>query len=331
MVQKKKSVQSVPLQFAGDMVAWAMWLYYVEGETQEGTARRLGVSRASVVNYLNEAKNRGLVKVTVAPEILGTGQLSQRLKDQYGLQEVLLLPPTQADLKDEDQLRKRAGKAGARLLAEIITEGAIVGVAWGRTILELARAMDRAPIKDTTVLQVSGSMLDENLSSPEFCTSLIANRIGARSLNFHAPAVLSSQDMRDRLLQEAPISRYMERLKSCDIVVFGVGAMHEASRLGDVNLANKDVIAAYDAKGAAGIVVGRFIDAQGAEIEGPLTDRQITISFDDLRRPAKRVMVASGLSKTAAIHAALLGGFATHLVVDYTTANELVAREGEQE
>lgn len=327
MARQKKTMPVVPPQFSGDVVQWAMWLYYVEGETQEGTARRLGMSRASVVNYLNEAKERGLVKITVAPDLLATGKLSEALCTAFGLDQVVILPPTDRDGTDDEDLRKRAGLAGARVLRDLVQEGSVLAVAWGRTVLELARAMERREIADTTVLQVSGSMLDENQSSPEFCTALIANRIGGRSLHFHAPGVLSSKELRDRLLLEPPISRYISRLKHCDVAVFGVGAMDEAPYLGDINLADEDLIAAYRAKGAEGILVGRFIDAQGREIEGPLTDRQIAISMDDLKRPRCRLLVASGQSKTAAIRAALLGGFATHLVIDFQTATRLLQTE----
>ena len=44
-----------------DVVTWAAWLYYIDQMTQIDVAKVLGVSRASVVNYLQEARDRGLV------------------------------------------------------------------------------------------------------------------------------------------------------------------------------------------------------------------------------------------------------------------------------
>ena len=37
-----------PASFGDNAVAWAMWLYYAEGRTQNEVAQTLGVSRASV-------------------------------------------------------------------------------------------------------------------------------------------------------------------------------------------------------------------------------------------------------------------------------------------
>lgn len=312
-----------PSQFMGDMVAWATWLYYVEGETQEVTAKRLGVSRGTVVNYLNEAKERGLVKINVDPRLLSENALCKALCDKYGLVDVLVIPKTDLDTQEPERLRQRAGKGGAQLLRSLLQEGQTLGVAWGRTMLEVARALPREPIPNVTVLQVAGSMLNEEHSSPEFCTAMIANRLGAKSLNFHAPAVVSSKTLRDSLMQEPSLARYRQRLKTCDVVMFGVGAVDEATLLGDLNFSDPDMISAYTDQGAEAIVVGRFVDSTGAEIFGPLTDRQIAISLEDLVRAPKRLLVASGEKKTEAIRAMLTGHYCTHLVVDFDTGVRL--------
>ena len=52
----------------GDAVIEAAWLYYHDGLNQSAVADRLGVSRATVVNYLQEARERGLVRVSLADE-----------------------------------------------------------------------------------------------------------------------------------------------------------------------------------------------------------------------------------------------------------------------
>ena len=39
-----------------DVVTWAAWLYYIDQMTQIDVAKAIGVSRASVVNYLQEAR-----------------------------------------------------------------------------------------------------------------------------------------------------------------------------------------------------------------------------------------------------------------------------------
>ena len=52
------------VRFVEDTTAWATWLYYAESRTQAEVAKALGVSRASVANYLADARRRGLVTIS---------------------------------------------------------------------------------------------------------------------------------------------------------------------------------------------------------------------------------------------------------------------------
>ena len=64
----KRSELMPPAEFAGDPIVWAAWLYYEERMTQEEIAEQLGVSRATVVNFLQEARDRNVVTIAVASE-----------------------------------------------------------------------------------------------------------------------------------------------------------------------------------------------------------------------------------------------------------------------
>ncbi len=43
------------------------WLYYADQMTQSEIAKTLKVSRATIVNYLQEARERGIVSVHISP------------------------------------------------------------------------------------------------------------------------------------------------------------------------------------------------------------------------------------------------------------------------
>lgn len=324
-VESKRAARKkgeIPLQFAGDMVAWAAWLYYVENETQEGTAQKLGVSRATVGNYLTEAKERGLVEISVAPDLLSGGSLSVKLRDRFGLQDAFVIPQTTSDGSD---LRDRIAIAGAQALQQMLGEGETLGVAWGRTMLDVGRVLPKAAVKDVTVMQIAGSMLNDGGSSPEYCTAMIANAFDAISLNFNAPSIVSTKELRDQLLQEPSLQSYFERLNNCDIAVFGVGAFEEAKELGDLYIAQPYILEAYARKGAVGVLVGQFIDADGAVIDGPLSQRRIGMSMQVLQAVPRRVLVSAGAYKAPAIKAVLKAGLCTHLVVDTSTAAQLLS------
>jgi DNA-binding transcriptional regulator LsrR (DeoR family) len=313
-----------PLEFGGSAMIWATWLYYAEQRTQAEVAQALGVSRASVANYLAEARHRGLVRVEINADLLTGLSESRRLAERFGLQGALVAPVAGDEAGDAQRLRERLGRAAAVALDRVLSDGMVIGVAWGRTMSALARALPERQLSDVTVAQVSGSFFDESDSAPEACTALIASRLGARCRNFHAPAVLSSRATRDALCAEPALRRHGDLLRRCDLVLLGVGELHGAVACAEIDLLADDVIEGYLAAGACGVVLGRFLDASGCEVAGALSGRQIGMELAELAAAPLRIAVAGGAEKLPAIRALLAGRLATHLVTDRLTAAALL-------
>ena len=320
--------KSVPIRFGGDTMLWAVWLYYAEGRTQSEVSQMLGVSRASVANYLARARRDGLVTVNIVPDVLSRVTRSVELAERYGLAGAGVTPALEGGPAGGDEtpraLRRRLGIAAAQVLLPRLGTASVLGVAWGRTMLEVARALPERRLPATRVVQVSGSSLGDTESSPEACTALIAGRLGARCYNFHAPAVVSSRALRDALLRESTLIRHFERMRACDSVIFGIGELSGGTIWSDTDSLPPAVAGEYVARGAAGIVIGRFIDGAGREVEGPLSGRQIGMELGDLAAVPERICVAGGPEKIGAIRAALMGGYVTHLVTDALSAATLL-------
>ena len=316
-----RGTASLPPQFA-DAVAWAAWLYYVDDLTQAEIALRLGVSRASVANYLGEARRTGIVRITLEPDTLARAELSRALGERFRLRSAIVVPSLPGRAAEE-----RIGRAGARALAAMLEPGDTVGVAWGRTVLAAARAAEPAGLEALTICQLSGSSSSTADFAPELCTTLLANGLGARCANLHAPAVLSSRDLRDRLLAEPALQRQFTLIRAANKIVFGVGEVGPGSTFaesGMVDGAALDAIIAEDR--AKAVVIGRLIDAEGRSVPSPVDDGIVGISLDEVRRVPVRLCLAGGVRKLEAIRAALAGDFVTHLVTDSQTAALLTER-----
>ena len=325
--------KTVPIRFGGDTMLWAAWLYYAEGRTQSEVSQILGVSRASVVNYLARARRDGLVTMNILPDILSRVTRGAELAEHYGLVEAGVIPAFEGGALEggacggeeaPGALRRRLGIAGAQVLLSRLETTSVLGVAWGRTMLEVARALPERRLPATRIVQVSGSSLGDAESSPEACTALIAGRLGARCYNFHAPAAVSSRALRDALLRESTLIRHFERVRACDSVIFGVGELSGGTIWSDTDSLPPAVAGEYVTRGAAGIVIGRFIDGAGREVEGSLSGRQIGMELQDLAAVPERICVAGGPEKIGAIRAALMGGYVTHLVTDALSAATLM-------
>ena len=311
----------LPVEF-DDVVMWAAWLYYADQMTQSEIASRLNVSRATIVNYLQEARDRGLVSVTISPAANARTAAARALMARFGLDGAFIVPAN-----DSLPLTQRLGAAGARVLADQIEDGDTIGVAWGRTVLSAAGQIALpAPRRDLTVVQVSGSSFGTPDFSPELCTSILSSRIGARCVNLLAPAILSSPALKAALLAEPVLQRQFQLIHATDRILFGVGDIGPAATVRAAAIASEDEIDDYIARGAKAVIIGRFIDARGRALGGPHDDRQVGITLDELKKVRARICLGGGPGKVEAMEATLAAGYATHVVTDLPTAEALLSR-----
>jgi DNA-binding transcriptional regulator LsrR (DeoR family) len=318
----RRSALSPPPEFVGDPIVWAAWLYYEERMTQEEVADQLGVSRASVVNFLQEARDRGIVTIAVASVHLQSVRIARELARRFDLESCVVVPDDGGRLPDYE----RIGRAGARLLVEMLKPDDVLGVSWGRTVLALSAALSPVHRPGVSVVQISGSAIGTAEFSPELCTTNIAHRLGARCINLHAPGIVSRPEIKTLFMQEPSLVEQFHVIRSCNKVVFGIAGMGGASTVLRSGYMNPGTMRPYIEGGAVGVMAGRFIDIEGRPVLGALDDQMIGLTVGELARIPERICVAGGRDKVDAIHAMLRGGYATVLVTDEGTAQALVER-----
>ena len=319
----KRSALSPPPEFVGDPIVWAAWLYYEERMTQEEVADRLGVSRASVVNFLQEARDRGTVTIAVASEHLQSVRVSRELCRRFGLKSCVVIPDDGGRLPDYE----RIGRAGGRLLTEILEPNDILGVSWGRTVLALSASLAPVRLPGVSVVQIAGSAIGTAEFSPELCTTNIANRLGARCVNLYAPGIVSRPEVKKLFMQEPTLVEQFKLIRSCSKVLFGVAGVGRASTALRSGYMTPERLRPYVAGGAIGVLAGRFFDHDGRPVLGPLDEQMIGLTMREIAKIPERICVAGGPDKVEAIGAMLQAGYATILVTDETTAQALLMRQ----
>jgi deoxyribonucleoside regulator len=106
------------------------------------------------------------------------------LCDAFGLKAAYILPDGTGGT---DPIRQAASSAGAAdWLPSLLEPGDRLGVAWGKTIYDVAEQLwNRRPIADLTVLQLVGSMATPYGFSADVCSSNVARKFSAK---LHQPA-----------------------------------------------------------------------------------------------------------------------------------------------
>jgi DNA-binding transcriptional regulator LsrR (DeoR family) len=317
----RRDALTPPPEFGGDSIVWVAWLYYEEGMTQEEIARVLGISRGSVVTMLQDARENGVVSISVAPQHLQTVGLAREIMQRYGVAECLVVPGDGGRMPAHE----RVGRAAARLLVERLRADDVLGVSWGRTVLALSQAMQAKLLPGVSVVQITGSAIGTYRFSAELCASNIANRIGGRCVYLHAPGILSNREMKKMLMREPTLIEQFRIMSTCNKIIFGVGSVAASSTAFDTGFLSPKEAAPYLAKGAVAVLAGRFVDARGRAVAGELDDRMIGMTVQDIAKIPERICVAAGPDKPEPIRAVLVGGYVTTLVTDEETARNLLA------
>ncbi len=320
---KAKPSHSLPRQISrqDDAIIEATWAYYHDGLNQSDIATRLGVSRASVVNYLTEARKREYVRITLDSEVFLNHELSVRLKQVYGLAAALVVP---SDPTGQAGSTERVARATADWLPQLLEPGDRLGIAWGETLYRVAEVAPHLSINDVTVVQLVGSRAAGLGYAAEVCSATIARHFGASCINLHVPLIVSNSDLAAQLCAEPDIAEQLQAVNDCNKVLFACGTVGDNSHIARTRILDLASLAAHRKQGAAGVICARLIDHNGKPIPTEVDDRMIGVTLDQMRNKEMGLLVASGPERVTGAKASILGGYATHLVTCSNTAQLLL-------
>lgn len=300
-------------------------LYYGEGLTQSDIAKRMQVSRATIVNMLRESRDRGIVEIRVDGKHLSSSNLARRVRDAFGLQDVYI---ANSDTRDATQERaallSQVGRVGAAAILDIIEPGDRVGVAWGETIMAVSDVMSKSFTDRVEICQLIGSMNSDRVPASENCAIQIAGKLGAKCFTLHAPGIVATPQMADVFRNEPTIQSQLARLDNLDMTIASIGNVSADTHLQAAGMATKQELATARDKGAVGIICCRFIDADGKASATPPDNRLIAATLANLKEPKKKLLVVCGADRAEATLAAIRGGLVSHLCVDHGLAQQLL-------
>ncbi|WP_114856152.1 sugar-binding transcriptional regulator [Brachybacterium sp. YJGR34] len=302
-------------------------MYYAEGHTMESIAGSLRVSRSTVSRMLRDAREAGLVQITLHPP----GQprleeLRRRIAHRYGVRTVVV----QAAPGDgeHERLQTVAG-AAAEQVEDMLEPGMTIGLAWGTTIAALVSSLRPRPVPGLRIVQLNGAINTEG-SGLTYVSTVLAR---AASLwdgtvhHFPVPAFFDYAATREAMWRERSVRRVLEVQRQCTLAVFSVGAFDAVvpSHVYTNNYLTGEDRRSLRADGAVGDVCTVFLRADGTYRDVALNARGSGPDPAQLARIPRRLLVAAGTRKALPLRAALRAGVATDLVLDAVTAQSLLS------
>ncbi len=295
--------------------------FYLEGKSKIQIADEFGVSRFKVARVLETALERDLVRIEIRVPAELDAERSDALRARFGLRHAVVVEaPADAvpDTRDPENL----GSVAADLLAELVTEGDVLGLAWGRSTINMAQALHRLP--PCTVVQLTG-VYDAGTAERGSVEAVrrAAEVAGGEAHPIYAPMLLPDAATATALRSQTGVARAFEYFDKVTVAAVSIGSWEEGiSTVHD--MLSEEEREHYASLGAAAEMSAHLFDAQGRRIGRDLGERCITVEADRLRRIPEVVAIAGGARKREAVVAVLRSGLVTSLVTDTVAADYLL-------
>jgi DNA-binding transcriptional regulator LsrR (DeoR family) len=299
-------------------------MYHERGLRQPEIAERLHMSQASVSRLLKKATEVGIIRTVVVTPDGVYADLEERVEQAFNLADVVVVD-TDSDNSDAAVIRA-LGAAAAVYLEDTLTGGDRIGISsWSSTLLAMVDAMQprQRQVADEVVQVLGGLGAVGAQATATRLTGRLAQITGARAVYVPAPGLVSSPATRQALASDPAIATVEDAWEQLSLLLAGIGSLEPSFLLRQ----SGNAIAAEDSEvlrqeGAVGDVCLRFFDSAGGHIS-TLDDRVIGIGVETMRRIPRRIGVAGGPAKYAAIRAAIRGGWINVLITDQHTAQRL--------
>ncbi len=321
-----------------DLLVVVASLYYEQNQNQQQIADRLEISRSSVSRLIKEARDRGIVRISIQKPTHRNLALEQALIDRFGLRDAYVLHTSRdngGEHRSEQELLQAVGRLAASYLQRVVESlapGSHIGIAWGTGVYAAVSALPEDRSKRIDVVQMLGSVGAPNslIDGPDLAR-MVAGKLGGRHYYLHAPVILEQVALRDLLYKEPAVREGLERARTAQLAITGIGTVRdEASSFLRTGHLTREDLAHLRSQGIVGETCGRFFDA-GGNCQGFEINQQVVgIELDDLRRIPRVMAVARGLPKAQSILGALRGRYLTVLATDDVTAQAILELDDQE-
>ncbi|PZQ99857.1 MAG: transcriptional regulator [Cereibacter sphaeroides] len=314
-----------------DDLVQAAWLYHVGQMSQEEVSRRLGISRFKVLRMLADARDLGLVRVSLEHETSAVLALADRLATEFGLTEVQVAPLA-GDAENEEAARRAVGIVAAGFLTRIGKgEGEIrIGVGWGRTMAAMAQALTGLRNPNLCFISLMGSMARTAETSPfDVCTRLAA-LTGGSAMFLPAPFLTDTEEDCRVVLRQRLVRETLQAAREAPWAIISLGDCSASALLSTSGILTDEETAELKRAGAVADSTGKFFCADGTLAQTALNRRAPSIGLDDLRA-TDVTLLAAGVAKATATLAMIRAGIVNRLIADEGLARALLALTEEEE
>ncbi len=298
-------------------------LYYNQGLTQQEIARRYDCNRFKIAKMIQNAREEGIVEITIHKPSKRHLLLEQSLKENFQLSNAIVLDTR--DLSRAEAMNV-IGKTSALYLEQLLIPGSTIGVTWGKTIRSVVSALDQKTQNPVNAVQLCGCFRHINSSDgSRSITHTIAMKFNGEYFYMNLPIYINDEQARCAMLREPLVESTLTATRKMDVVLTGVGSL---SSLPFNNPVLKPYITDEDRKeegNCIGSIYGHVIDRDGRIANISLNRKVVAASMQDILTTPHKIAVATGRHKVDILTACMKNHYFNELITDRATAEQILA------
>lgn len=298
-------------------------MYYNENKTQSDIAKEFNTTRFKVAKYLQEAREKNIVKIEINHPEIRLSSLEKKFKEHFGLKDAIILKVKNNDISEHSQ---SLGKTAAEYIQSLLTENSIIGLTWGKTLYHAINNIKPSKKLPITVVQPFGTSGKKIISydTPSLI-HLLSDKYDANYRLLYSPLYIMDDMVRRNFAMELVINQSLLKSKKINMLLTGLGTPDSVySTMLWKEAFSQDDFIKHEAVGA---IYGRLYNKDGKFLDIDLNKKVFGIDLDTIGSIENKVCIVTGKFKSGAILGALKGRLIDTLVTDELTAAKVLNLE----
>lgn len=300
-------------------LAYVARRYYLEDQRQSDIAKELGVSRPLISRMLSEARELGVVEITIREPGDRMENMLEQLRSFYAIQSGVLVE----DGKDEDATLRALSQGAVELLRQIGAKR--LGVGWGYLIGQLVTWLEKNPELNSTVTDIcplvgNASIPARNYQSNEN-VRIMAQQLGATPHFLYLPALPDNLEEKQLLCSTEVYRQIHQQWEGIDTALVNIGNYPSSPDF--ASLVRYGSL--LQRQHACGRMLVYYFNEEGTVIQSE-QDFAIQIPLDTLKRCPNIIGVCSANTSAKALRGALRSGVFTHIVARASLLRTILER-----
>ena len=284
-------------------------LYYEENCSQREIADRLRISRPLVSIILNEARDCGIVTITIKEMSVTAEQISNKLRKSYGIDTVIIV----SDDANDDLTNRQIAETAFNYCFGRANEGKRIGVGWGSIVggmADYAETLEDASDIRGAIFPLTGGI---NSVTRGYHTNEIIRifslKTGRQPYFLYMPALNETSVELALLKQTEPFSEIEDEWEYMEQAVVSISNFPAYPDLGVRSIYGN----ALNENKAVGRILAHYFDVYG-KIISPVMESTLQATVKQLRQ-TDVIAICSNQVKPQCVLGALRTGLIDKLVI----------------